>query len=101
MKLISIFILLLTITACSEPATRTIVIKEHVCNPNNVEEHAKFILQCIANANPRSDEEPEDWLYICEEMAKKMYCPKQDVYIDQYKNRNSAIWLDSPSIIKE
>lgn len=35
---------------------------------------ADFTLQCIANANPKSDEEPEDWIGMCRTMAVETYC---------------------------
>ena len=46
------------------------------CESADVVLQAKFILNCIANANPKSDEEPEDWLPMCEAMAQRMYCVK-------------------------
>jgi len=33
----------------------------------------KFILTCIKNGNPKSDEEPEDWIGKCENMAVRNY----------------------------
>jgi hypothetical protein len=41
------------------------------------EKKAKFILGCLKNANPKSDEEPEDWYFYgmktCEKMADNIY----------------------------
>ena len=44
-----------------------------------------FILQCLKNTNPNSDEEPEDWMYICEHIADNTYCTKQQVKITYSK----------------
>ena len=40
---------------------------------STIDMRAKFILTCLKNANPKSDEEPEDWMKICGELAKKTY----------------------------
>lgn len=45
------------------------------CDLTTSEVRASFILSCIKNANPHSDEEPEDWIKICQTMAEKTYCP--------------------------
>ena len=43
----------------------------------NTVEQAKFVLTCIKNANPKSDEEPEDWIYECKNMSLDMFCTKK------------------------
>ena len=50
-----------TITKCSDSVTESI---------------ARFTLKCIENANPKSDEEPEDWINVCKDMAESTYCKK-------------------------
>lgn len=40
------------------------------------EKAAAFILDCLTNANPLSDEEPEDWIKNCESFAMNMYGEK-------------------------
>lgn len=42
----------------------------------HMQEGAQFIQDCIANANPKSDEEPEDWIRHCEHMMQNLYCKK-------------------------
>ncbi len=37
---------------------------------------SKFVLACIKNANPKSDEEPEDWIRLCQKMGKDIHCTK-------------------------
>lgn len=50
--------------------TRTI----QSCDNSTTEKRAQFTLECIENANPKSDEEPEDWIMICKTMAEATYC---------------------------
>lgn len=38
------------------------------------QKQAEFILKCIENANPKSDEEPEDWITICQAMSEDLFC---------------------------
>lgn len=52
------------------------------CADDTVESRADFTLQCIENANPKSDEEPEDWILKCQTMATNLYCPKVSVLVD-------------------
>ena len=44
------------------------------CPVETIEKRASFTLECIKNGNPKSDEEPEDWIRICKDMAKDLYC---------------------------
>jgi hypothetical protein len=37
------------------------------------EKAAAFIEKCLAGANPKSDEEPEDWIPLCMKEARSMY----------------------------
>lgn len=60
--------------------------------PKNID-RAKWLLACIENANPKSDEEPEDWLWICESMSKS-FCPVKRRY---YIKTNPNIYCDSIS----
>ena len=52
---------------------------DYYCSESIINNKSEFILTCINNANPKSDEEPEDWLKICEEMALNAYCEKVSV----------------------
>ena len=53
------------------------------CDPAEV---ADFALTCIENANPKSDEEPEDWIDKCQNMAMNLLC-KEDPHFYYSKNR--------------
>lgn len=37
-------------------------------------ERQAWVLKCIENANPKSDEEPEDWLGMCTRMSNGQFC---------------------------
>lgn len=56
---------------------------QEVCDKSTTDIRANFILSCIDNANPHSDEEPEDWLYLCRRIAERTYCPKQVVIVTE------------------
>jgi hypothetical protein len=60
------------LAGCSPHVYRTEVRR---CDPSTTEKRASFILDCIERANPKSDEEPEDWLYYCQRFATDLYCP--------------------------
>jgi hypothetical protein len=71
-KLITMFVLL---AACrSEPVVHKDT--SYQCSTDNAEVRAAFILKCIEAANQKADEEPEDWLYLCQKFATETYCPK-------------------------
>ena len=69
---------LVLLSGCSEPPdyteTRSRLISEQACPVEVADSRADYMLQCIKNANPKSDEEPEDWLYVCKNMANDLYC---------------------------
>jgi hypothetical protein len=69
---------------CVQDEFRTVQVEDVNCHESN-ERRASFILQCIENANPKSDEEPEDWLYICERMSIDLYCKTTIDYQHQIK----------------
>ena len=76
-------ILILPLTGCGgvkKPFEYTTRASEPVCDDESIPLRAEFTLQCIANANPKSDEEPEDWIHQCEDMATELYC--KDVFFD-------------------
>jgi hypothetical protein len=60
---------------------------------------AKFILDCIENANPKSDEEPEDWLHICERMATNLYGVSINGYVIRH-DPGVASQIEYSSFIK-
>lgn len=49
---------------------------ERRCMPDDdlMQQRADFVLQCANNANPRSDEEPEDMLRECDRIAGTTFC---------------------------
>ena len=78
MKKSIVLLMLLLVASCGESEfgkTRESVEVENFCTPETSKERSEFILQCIKNANPKSDEEPEDWLYQCQNMAEDTLCP--------------------------
>lgn len=58
---------------------------DNLCGSDTTEARSVFILSCIKNANPSSDEEPEDWIRQCQYMAEDTYCPKESVKITSIK----------------
>jgi hypothetical protein len=67
--------LLFGICACDPDVTDEVYPTSYQdCAEANVEQRAQFILKCIESANPKSDEEPEDWILLCNQMARDTYC---------------------------
>jgi len=94
MKVLMI-IVLLVIAGCDREELRVIKRNEYVCETDTKKERVDFILQCIANANPKSDEEPEDWITKCEDMAKRTICELKTVEITQVCGQSSGcMWYE-------
>lgn len=72
MKIITMIIFLMLV-GCSD-YEEVIQITDNHCTAESKAERAGFILQCVQGANPKSDEEPEDWLRVCQGMAEDTYC---------------------------
>lgn len=53
---------------------RAIPMTNYDCPETLRAEQAEFILSCIKNGNPLSDEAPEDWIPLCEEIGKRLFC---------------------------
>ena len=66
------------LTACDR------VIPEVYCNKDATAKVAEWTSICIKDANPYSDEEPEDWIRQCIWSAKSLFCEKGF----QWKNSN-------------
>ena len=47
-----------------------------VCEEKTQEARRDMIVKCLEGANPKSDEEPEDWIDKCAQMATANYCKK-------------------------
>ncbi len=90
-----LLILLFILTSCDgSMASRTIQEIRKKCSFKTTEKRAGFILKCVENANPVSDEEPEDWIKKCQEMAEDTYCPKKTFKIEQWKPCHGCMWHD-------
>jgi len=72
----STFLLAVSLTALLSAGCNDKVLfkTEYDCDKGVAQKKSGFILQCLSNANPRSDEEPEDWILYCEDMAKRTFC---------------------------
>ena len=90
------------LTAC-ESKPRTIVYQEndYYCSMDSADSRAKFILQCIENANPKSDEEPEDWIRLCQKMAESTLCPEITVTVTKHKRGGSSFWDEVSRVRKQ
>lgn len=65
------------------------------CPNDNTEQRVDFILKCIENANPKSDEEPEDWIYMCENMALKAFCTARTIKVNFKKDCYSCMYYQT------
>jgi len=72
-KLILISIAAIALAGCSK--IESFDVTDRHCEKSTTEQRAKFTLSCIANANPLSDEEPEDWIKECAKTSESLYCP--------------------------
>lgn len=97
-RVILIFIVVF-LSGCKEQ-TRDYHTTRVVCDKSTVDNRANFTLKCIENANPRSDEEPEDWIYKCENMAKELYCEDVPVIIHQRSPAWKNYWIETGVTIK-
>jgi hypothetical protein len=80
--------LLLALTGCGKDYTNYAI--EPDCSEVESEPRASFILACLQNANPKSDEEPEDWIRQCETMAENAYCPQKE-FIKTYTSNHRLL----------
>lgn len=84
------FIAALALSACGGQEGTVRVYEKYAthCDADSKQERAGFILQCIENANPKSDEEPEDWILKCQRMAEETLCDKAVVEITEVCDRS-------------
>ena len=89
-------IALLAISGCTDPEeTRVIYRFEPHCTKETAKQRSEFILQCVKDANPKSDEEPEDWLRICQEMAEETICEVRKFKVTRICGYSSGCyWTD-------
>ena len=92
---LSILIALLC-AGCSKGEIRVIETTAHHCTMESSEKRAKFILQCIENGNPKSDEEPEDWIRHCQYMAEQTLCPEITMIVtERCASYMRCIWVET------
>ena len=65
------------------------------CEPSA--EKRDWILDCIKNANPQSDEKPEGWIGMCSNMAKDQFCPMVPAVYDFHWIACSDLPLNHPA----
>lgn len=85
---------LAVISGCTQyPVYReTSELSSEDASPEQVESISKFTSDCVKNANPKSDEEPEDWLYICKNMAIEIHLRKKQAILYQRKECGGCYW---------
>ncbi len=88
-EIITALVLLFALTACGEDEYSTHMKEEILCQKSSESKRANFILSCIKNANPISDEEPEDWIKHCQYIAEETYCELKTVQVTMYKPSGS------------
>lgn len=70
-------ILLLILVGCSLEKDEKLIdnrIWQYYCSYETQDKRAKFTTDCIKNANPMSDEEPEDMISGCIRASQNLYC---------------------------
>ncbi len=66
--------------------------------------YSDTFLKCVLNGNPKSDEEPEDWIPVCAKVAKEVWCPlvKGIRYWSSGGGTTNWIpWDEAPALHKE
>ena len=102
-KLFILIPLLFIISACSFPlppdsANMRTDYRRYCSTPEEQKCFGKHFVDCASAANPKSDEEPEDWLPHCKEAAGEACCPltKGVVYNYDYGERYWIPWDEVP-----
>jgi hypothetical protein len=88
-------IVVLVLSGCSGEEIGYKVKNVYDCSEDIDQARAVFLLNCIKNANPNSDEEPEDWLYICERISLNTYCPKKQVRYQVKRSCFMCAWYET------
>lgn len=85
MKMVIFLLTILFLSGCDnvKGELRSYVKNTHFCSIDTAQNRADFILQCIKNANPKSDEEPEDWIRKCQLMAEETLCEVKPVKVTE------------------
>lgn len=83
-------VLALALLACIEGCSKRIedvrTGSEMVCTGDQTK-RAIWVQECIKNANPKSDEEPEDWIRECERVSIETYCNRRSYNYVRYDRR--------------
>lgn len=61
------------------------------CEGHEVE-YRDFVASCIKDANPKSDEEPEDWISQCEQTGKRIICPIRSTVTTYLCTNSDCSW---------
>ena len=92
---LAVALTVLLLAACSKGELRSLEKNAHHCAMESSEKRADFILQCIKNANPKSDEEPEDWIQKCQRMAEETLCPEVTMVItERCASDMGCFWIE-------
>lgn len=81
----AVLIALLCAACEGDPHKYTTIETIKVCD-GRTEKVASFTLECIKGANPKSDEEPEDWIHKCKTMAEGIYCEVKPFTVIKFSN---------------
>lgn len=77
----SAFVFVMLLSACTpKPDTVDPSYDTYACDAVQSEKLSAFILKCIESANPKSDEEPEDWIELCQKMGRETLCSVMPQY---------------------
>ena len=99
MKVLIILSIIFLVGCEDYPQYRTITKLNFACTDEVTDKRASFTLECIKGANPKSDEEPEDWIRICKSMATETYCKREAVKVNQVRY-NSSVWWEDMEVVK-
>ena len=91
-----ILLLIIFVVSCNERYVGG-VLETLVCKDKTMKSRRTFILKCIKNANPKSDEDPEDWIMLCNTMALDIYCKTKTQHsfkLITYSGESLSPWID-------
>ena len=86
------WLIALVLIGCSKESSIN-KIHQSYCSYESQEKRALFTSECIKNANPMSDEEPEDMILGCVKAAESIYCFWGDQFEAKrhYDKRNETL----------
>lgn len=81
MKSLILISLIAFLFGCSPKSKERYIIQSDISySCSDKDKLANSILECVKNANPQSDEEPEDWVSECSKRMKQVYCNLDSAY---------------------